>query len=475
MSVRSGRPLTAEQAALPGAGLTRTSFTGLRSRTSRVATSMLANGEPMLWLTGGGLILCLVMIVGLLALVFYNGFTTFWPRPLLQIETRAGRTYLGEVTRTSTFAPQAGFLDSLTPAEAAAARAELARQEDDSELHRRLLRTGNFDITGEHFNWISSYEIATNGQSAPRWALLLERLASGRFHGFPAAFLVDGEAVATEPEPVWKVYRRYHPQVRARFHERRKLETVDVGRINHDLEEARLAARSAALEHGEDSPEYRRAAARQERVAAQAGEKFAAVEQRIAELNAENDRYVLRMRTAQGEEKDIPLAEVVRAFPPNQLSLAGKAGVYLARWWEFLTAEPREANSEGGVFPAIFGTVVMTLIMTHPVVPFGVLAALYLREYARPGALVERRPHRHQQPGRRAEHRVRRVRAGVLLLHHRRHHRSRCSSRPSCRIPTFGTGGLLWASLTLALLTLPVVIVATEEALAAVPGSMREG
>jgi phosphate transport system permease protein len=168
------------------------------------------------------------------------------------------------------------------------------------------------------------------------------------------------------------------------------------------------------------------------------------------------------------------VGDIVRAYPANQLSLLGKVGVYVSRWWEFLTDEPRNANNEGGVFPAIFGTVSMTLIMSLLVVPFGVLAALYLREYAKQGVVVSA------------------VRVAVNNL----------AGVPSivfgvfglgffCYIigasiddlffaaklpdPTYGKGGILWASLTLALLTLPVVIVATEEAIAAVPRSMREG
>jgi phosphate transport system permease protein len=170
----------------------------------------------------------------------------------------------------------------------------------------------------------------------------------------------------------------------------------------------------------------------------------------------------------------MPLADVVRAYPANRLSAAGRMGVYVSRWGEFLVAEPREANTEGGVFPAIFGTVVMTLLMSLAVVPFGVLAALYLREYAKAGPIVSAvRIAVNNLAG------VPSIVFGVFglgffcylvgssideLLFEAR--------LPS---PTFGTGGVLWASLTLALLTLPVVIVATEEALAAVPGSMREG
>ena len=178
---------------------------------------------------------------------------------------------------------------------------------------------------------------------------------------------------------------------------------------------------------------------------------------------------------ADGQTADIALGEIVRAYPANRLSAWDKVSLYLSRWKEFLIDEPREANSEGGVFPAIFGTVVMTLIMSLLVVPFGVLAALYLREYAKGRPHGVGRAHLHQQPGGRAEHRLRRVRPGLLQLHRRRRPWIRLFFAAKLPSPTFGTGGIMWASLTLALLTLPVVIVATEEALAAVPNSMREG
>ncbi|NJL30410.1 MAG: ABC transporter permease subunit, partial [Phycisphaerales bacterium] len=180
------------------------------------------------------------------------------------------------------------------------------------------------------------------------------------------------------------------------------------------------------------------------------------------------------LATADGKELAISLAEVVRAYPANQLSTLDKLGVYLSRWREYLLGEPREANSEGGVWPAIFGTVTMTLIMSLAVVPFGVLAALYMREYAKAGPMISAvRIAVNNLAG------VPSIVFGVFglgffcytigagidqLLF--------AEKLPN---PTFGTGGIMWASLTLALLTLPVVIVATEEALAAVPGSMREG
>jgi len=155
------------------------------------------------------------------------------------------------------------------------------------------------------------------------------------------------------------------------------------------------------------------------------------------------------------------------------MSFLNKLGFSFGKIREFIFDDPRESNTEGGVFPAIFGTVMMVLLMSIFTVPFGVLAALYLREYAKQGPLV------------------RTVRIAVNNL----------AGVPSIVFgvfglgffiyfvggtidqlffpevlptPTWGTGGILWASLTLALLTMPVVIVATEEALTQIPRGMRE-
>jgi phosphate transport system permease protein len=191
-------------------------------------------------------------------------------------------------------------------------------------------------------------------------------------------------------------------------------------------------------------------------------------------LDEENARYQLMMATAKGDTAAIAVAEIVRAYPANRLSTAGRIGVYASRWKEFLAGEPREANSEGGVFPAIVGTIVMTLLMSIAVVPFGVLAALYLREYAKAGAVVSAvRIAINNLAG------VPSIVFGVFGLGFFCYILGASIDRTffteSLPNPTFGKGGLIWASLTLALLTLPVVVVATEEALAAVPRSMREG
>ena len=512
-------------------------------RRKRSASSLFAAGEPMVWLTGGALVVCVVMVAGLLGLVFAKGFGTFWPLPVTRVTTHDDRVYMGEITRDDLYRPETSVIEGLGGETAEAAGAMLGR--DEGWLERRLFRTGNFRLTQVHFRWVDEYEIAE--ETRPEWAMVVERMEWGRFYGFPEAFLflhpvataeearrvatrlesasehevalldqrwVDGRErqvvvplaeldqlgglravaeVARGAEIAWAGYLRYHDEVRGRWNERRDLEKYDTGEVNHAQEEARLAMRKVELElediaadQGTDSAVYRETrerfeAARQlyEEKSAWAQGEFDRIRVEIDRINDENGRYQLLMRTPgegeiAAEETLLRLDDIVRAYPANRMGAGEKLAVYLGRWAEFLADEPREANAEGGVFPAIFGTVAMTLIMSLAVVPFGVLAALYLREYAKAGPLVSA------------------VRIAVNNL----------AGVPSivfgvfglgffCYLvgasidevlfaahlpnPTYGKGGLLWASFTLALLTLPVVIVATEEAVSAVPNSMREG
>jgi phosphate transport system permease protein len=440
----STHPHTRNGAAAPGGGERR------RPRRQAGSTSLLSQGESMVWIMGGALAVCALMVIGLLTLVVYQGGTTFWPRPLERVQLAGGGALLGEVTRTEKFQ-----------------RAEAARV-----VTRRLLRTGNFERTGSHFEWVADDEIAT--ETRPEWAVVLERRAWGRFYGVPAAFLINGRPAASTPEGAWHEFELTHDDVTKRFERRYRLQRDDFGALSAQTERSRLNVVRVEREHGVDSKEYRAAKAIAEGEERAMEARRRALDDEMKALDRENARYQLAMVTARGDTATIAVADIVRGYPANRLTRGGKIGVYASRWKEFLTAEPREANSEGGVLPAIVGTVVMTLLMSIAVVPFGVLAALYLREYAKAGVIVSA------------------VRIAINNL----------AGVPSivfgvfglgffCYIlgagidsalfadklpnPTFGKGGVLWASLTLALLTLPVVVVATEEALAAVPRSMREG
>jgi phosphate transport system permease protein len=355
----------------------------------------------------------------------------------------------------------------------------------------------------------------------------VERLKSGNFYGTPIAFVVDGKVTATDPQAVWDEFRQFERPVRERRERQTALGRDDIGAVSRKMKGARLDMAQAKISYGADSAEFEEAKKNFEEVEEWGTTETGRITKEIVSLSKENDRYQLRMVTADGTEMLLPLSQIVRAFPANQLDLWGKIEVYGSRWWEFVADDPRESNTAGGVFPAIWGTVVMTLLMSLAVVPFGVLAALYLREYAKSGpiisavriainnlagvpsivfgvfglgffcylvgAFIDGGPKQIQvEPlppmswwlgvgavtiigpaafllslaGRGAR------RLLYLLTHIPWFHGFYQAELPN---PTFGTGGLLWAALTLALLTLPVVIVATEEALASVPNSMREG
>jgi phosphate transport system permease protein len=379
---------------------------------------------------------------------------------------------MGEVTRHDRFRPSAAVLESLPAAHVDAIKESIGAA--DGWAGRRLIRTGNFELTNEHFNWVSDFEIAADGETRPSWATVFERLAWGRFYGTPTAFLIDGASVADDPAAAWEQYLRYHDSVRTRWAKARYLEKSAIGAVNYELEQARLNLREIELAYGKDSEQWRGARKGFDAFEAVQQQAFERIQKEIRALDGQNDRYRLQVATADGRQKELALADIVRAYPANRLGWTDQAGIYLSRWWEFLTDDPREANSEGGVFPAIFGTVVMTMLMSIAVVPFGVLAALYLREYAKAGLMVSAvRIAINNLAG------VPSIVFGVFglgffsyIIGARIDQWLFAAKLPS---PTFGTGGILWASLTLALLTLPVVIVATEEALSAVPNSMREG
>ncbi len=435
--------------------------------------TLYAEGEPMVWLTGGALGLALLMIILMLGYVAFMGAANFWPRPIVELRTANGDTHLGEVTRRQTYQPAAALLAELDDARQAVVKQRLAA--NDGLAERRLLRTGNYDLTGTRFHWISDYNVVA--ERRPEWAIACERMEWGNFYGYPHAFLVDGETVADTPAAVWQQYLTHHQHIRQRWRERKKLETYDIGQANRQLEKARLALVDAERRHADDklsAAQLDLARQQYQETADRITREHARITANIQTLNQENNRYAMLLTTVDGRQKALHLADIVRAHPANRLSGGNKVGIFLSRWREFLLDDPREANQEGGVFPAIVGTVTMTLVMTLFAVPFGVLAALYLREYAKSGPLVSAvRIAINNLAG------VPSIVFGVFGLGFFCYifggYLDEWFYAARLPAPTFRKGGVFWSALTLALLTLPVVIVATEEALAAVPSSMREG
>ncbi|MBU1356349.1 MAG: phosphate ABC transporter permease PstA [Candidatus Edwardsbacteria bacterium] len=146
-------------------------------------------------------------------------------------------------------------------------------------------------------------------------------------------------------------------------------------------------------------------------------------------------------------------------------------GGYKSISWEFLTQAPTEGMTKGGIFPAIFGMVFSLLLMLIAVVPIGVATAVYLHEYARPGFILTKliRGAVNNLAG------VPSIVFGLFGLGFFIQFIGGGLDRSLGQTGLFGQPCILWASLTLALMNLPMIIVATEEALRAIPQAERAG
>ncbi len=409
-------------------------------------------GDHLIWLTGSALAACILMIVGLIVVILVNGLGFFWPAPLVKLTLKDGGVFLGELVTREPI-PNPG-------------------QPDHLKRHRLQLKVGNRDLLGYDFKWIDEADVVAREQ--PAGVFTVERREYGPLLGTPVLLKQGDRELAQGPEAI----RSALPALLDRAARDRAaiehIEKEEIGDINYRIERARLDLRKiefrARREPGRDLSAER---AEVERQVAAAQKQYEAKQAELARLMEQAATTFVTFKAADGTDKELRTLDVYRAYPANELGWFQRAGIYAGRLWTFVAEDPRESNTEGGIFPAIFGTVMMVIIMSIMVVPLGVLAALYLREYAKQGPLV----------------RIVRIAvnnlAGVpsivfgvfglgFFVYFVGGGIDRVFFPESLPTPTYGTGGILWASLTLALLTVPVVIVASEEALAAVPRSMRE-
>jgi len=405
-------------------------------------------GEPWVWFTGLGLIIGLGMVIGLLTLVIMNGVTVFWAPQVPVVQVDDGRTIIGQLAQ----------------------RRIRAGSPADHPRYELQYQVGLRELNGNSYLWVDEAKIKS--ETFPADVLGLERVENGPAFVRPLSLRKsDGKVIAITDSAFEDAFQA---EVAAASSVREKLIEITrhrIGDVNSEMDAARVALRRAEdLKLADETVDRRR--------------QIAGLEERFATLQAEAKKVVeggavasLVSKDSAGREVVVPLTQVIRAWFPNRLDTWGRVQLFFSRLGEFIFHEPREANTEGGLMPAIFGTLVMTVFMSLMVTPFGVITAIYLREYAQNGPVL------------------RIVRISVNNL----------AGVPSIvfgvfglgffvyvlggsidqlffsdqlkynnNTPVFGTGGLLWCSLTLALMTLPVVIVATEEALAAVPRGMRE-
>ncbi|EGR4051409.1 phosphate ABC transporter permease PstA [Vibrio cholerae] len=414
------------------------------------------SGAPWIWLTGGAVSVSLIAVLGLLLVIGWRGLTYFWPAPLLQWQTPDGKTVVGQLYARESV-PVSHLKEMNLP---------LPEKVQAAGLATRLnIKVANRDLYGSDF--IALLEFETEFKGAPQGWAVIERSRGGQLFGKPLRF------DSTTGELDLPLERHLHQALLEAEAIRDQVDTMveqQVRVISSQLEKLRLEKRRKQLNNqlsDEFLQHYVLSKSRLEKELAQ-------VQTELDALRAPLEKQFLYLVDMQGETVSVPLSEILDFWYPNDMNFAQKLAEWGKQAWRFLSESPRESNSEGGVFPAIFGTVFLVIIMSIIVMPLGVIAAIYLHEYAQEGAFT------------------RMIRVAVINL----------AGVPSIvygvfglgffvytigasvdnlfyaerlPTPTFGTPGLLWSALTLAVLTLPVVIVATEEGLSRIPISVRHG
>lgn len=416
-------------------------------------------GEPWVWLNAAAVTASLVMVFGLLGLIAVKGLSHFWPHNILEAD------YIGADGRAQVIMGE--FVESEDVPVGQLVTAGVKVTEGVEFMQRDLLKIGNRDVGGFDFRWMLDADL--NNKRYPETAVAIERREWGNFYGYLVNVMEDGRVVA-EGEQAWAVLQERLQRALELHDQIYKIEKNEIGSVNYTIERMRLKERGYEL-NGNYTAE------RQAEIAATRSEQesiYQGLQESLINLYAQANRDSIKVKTAQGQELTIQLEKIVRIFRPNAMSLPAKLSFYGEKLWEFVADDPREANTEGGIFPAIYGTVLMVVIMSILVTPMGVIAAIYLREYAHQGAMT----------------RIIRIAvnnlAGVpsivygvfglgFFIYFLGSGIDQAMFPEALPSPTFGTPGLMWASITLALLTLPVVIVATEEGLSRIPRTMREG
>ncbi|HGH6007326.1 TPA: phosphate ABC transporter permease PstA [Vibrio cholerae] len=414
------------------------------------------SGAPWIWLTGGAVSVSLIAVLGLLLVIGWRGLTYFWPAPLLQWQTPDGKTVVGQLYARESV-PVSHLKEMNLP---------LPEKVEAAGLATRLnIKVANRDLYGSDF--IALLEFETEFKGAPQGWAVIERSRGGQLFGKPLRF--DSMTGELEP-PLERHLRQALLEAEAIRDQVDTMVEQQVRVISSQLEKLRLEKRRKQLNNqlsDEFLQHYVLSKSRLEKELAQ-------VQTELDALRAPLEKRFLYLVDMQGETVSVPLSEILDFWYPNDMNFAQKLAEWGKQAWRFLSESPRESNSEGGVFPAIFGTVFLVIIMSIIVMPLGVIAAIYLHEYAQEGAFT------------------RMIRVAVINL----------AGVPSIvygvfglgffvytigasvdnlfyaerlPTPTFGTPGLLWSALTLAVLTLPVVIVATEEGLSRIPISVRHG
>lgn len=437
------------------------------------------SGSPWIWMNAAAVSASLIMVFGLMALIMVRGLGFFWPADVVELDYKNKQgeqvKIIAEYWDTEEVSKivlrDLGFVLDRTEIQSSIpkyiAAPEIADTDEDALITRYLLKIGNRDIYGSDFRTVIKPFILD--ERYPESLIVVVRREWGNFYGFLQDVKQQGEVVASG-EKAWQEFQLRMQRANDIHDQIREIERGDIGKINYGLEKLRLQKRKYELDG--DLTETNLAVLQKEQQGL--NEEYTKLQKQLDDLYKQIGTDSFTAKIQDDRIIEIPFSKVVKAYRPNSMNWFSKLGMYFANIWEFLADEPREANTEGGVFPAIFGTVIMVMIMAVLVTPLGVIAAVYLREYAKQGVLTRTiRIAVNNLAG------VPSIVYGVFGLGFFVYFLGGSIDQlffpEALPAPTFGTPGIMWSSLTLAILTLPVVIVATEEGLSRIPKSIREG
>ena len=418
------------------------------------------SGEAYVWLNAGTVAICLIMVLGVLGLIAVRGLGYFWPADVVQAQYSAPgssqiETVVGEI------------YDSKTDTAKRLAESGIAVPEGITAVERISIKQGNRDQGQPDFRWV--FADTLSDVKYPEDIVVLERFEWGSFYGRLKSVSENGTESASGPA-AWDALQDRLDRSNDLIAEMTAIEKGEIGKINFGLESLRLEEKRLQLENAFTDAEAARINAERDAL----NTRYAKLAEKLDALKLEGMRDSATFVTPQGNEVTIAVNKIVAATQPNAMNVFEKLGHYFKNLWHFLSGDPREANTEGGIFPAIFGTVLMVLLMTVLVTPLGVIAAIYLREYANQGAITQIvRISVNNLAG------VPSIVYGVFglgfFVYFLGGNIDALFYPEAAPAPVFGTPGLLWAAITLALLTLPVVIVSTEEGLSRIPRALKEG
>ncbi|WP_029935556.1 phosphate ABC transporter permease PstA [Thiomicrospira pelophila] len=415
-------------------------------------------GEHWVWFSASAVSVAVVLVFGLLMLIAVRGLSHFWPHEVYNFEMAASAPAQSEVVTGEIHNTRIKEFDNPDKPGFKVKEPQL------------LIKTGNRDLYGLDFRWISEKDINNQAWSLAQGITVIERHEWGNLYGYVHEVRKNGEVVAAGEGVEEALAKRIAASEKLRT-KINAIEKMDVGAINYQLQSLRYEQRKLEMANSFTQADAQRIEQEKAKLEAQYQTLKAGLDEMYTELNQQGEATIM---VAGGQQVQVPIKNMVRSWQPNEMRFDQKFGFFMGSIGHFLFDNPREANTEGGVFPAIVGTLTMVVLMTLFVMPMGVIAAIYMREYAREGWLLRLvRISINNLAG------VPSIVFGIFglgfFVYVLGHSIDQMFYSYALPTPTFGTPGLLWAALTMALLTLPVVIVSTEEGLSRVPRALREG